>query len=157
MDATRRKREAKRDFLLALQANGGHVMEACKAAGVSRTTIGNYRDEDDVFAEMWASTQEANIERLEMEVDRRAVDGIEREVRYKGEVVGVERQFSDILLMFRLKALRPEKYRDGPGVKGKAGDLSDAELDDVLKRYLARRTASGGKLPDEALITEEVQ
>ena len=42
---------------------------------------------------------------------RRAFEGVERPVYYKGEQVGTWRFYSDALAMFLLKAHRPERYR----------------------------------------------
>lgn len=125
-------------FLRALLDNGGHVQKACKTAKTTRTSVGTWRDEDPEFASMWESIQEANIERLEEEVDRRAM-GYEEPLVYKGELTGeTVTRFSDNLLMFRLKALRPERYRDGPRA-ATGSELSNEELDAALQRMIARR------------------
>jgi len=48
---------------------------------------------------------------LEREIHRRAVEGIERKLHFRGQVFDTERQFSDNLLMFRAKRLDPA-YKD---------------------------------------------
>ena len=47
---------------------------------------------------------------------RRALEGGEEPVFYQGKIVGSVRKYSDTLLMFMLKARRPERYRDRVGV-----------------------------------------
>lgn len=137
----------KRMFLDELLENGGHVEKACRAAGVSRVTIGRYRDDDPEFAAAWENIQEYNVERLEAEVDRRAL-GWQEELVYQGEKTGQTiTRYSDTLLMFRLKALRPEKYRDGPGVKQGTG-LSEIELDEALTKMMARRARTAKTVAD---------
>ena len=42
---------------------------------------------------------------------RRAIDGVEEPVYYRGQKVGTKKWYSDTLLMFLLKKLRPE-YRE---------------------------------------------
>jgi hypothetical protein len=138
----------KRQFLKELERNGGHVAKAAKAAGVSHTTMYVYRDEDPEFAAKWEVIQDLNVERLEAEVDRRAFEGVERNKYYKGDVIGVEREFSDNLLMFRLKALRPEKYRDVGVGKNSAISLTDKELDDHLEKMIARRMGKVTETPN---------
>jgi hypothetical protein len=130
--------EAKVRFITELINNGGQVEKACKAAGVSRDFVGKHRDADSDFATAWESVQELNVERLETEADRRAL-GYPEPVFYQGKPTGHQvTRYSDNLLMFRLKALRPEKYRDGPGVK--PGDqLSEEELNAALTKMMARR------------------
>ena len=51
------------------------------------------------------------VEKLEAEVDRRAIEGIDHPVIYKGSITDTYKEYSDNLLMFRLKKLRPE-YRE---------------------------------------------
>lgn len=50
-------------------------------------------------------------ETLDVEIDRRAVDGIDKPVYYKGEKVDTVKEYSDNLLMFLRKKLDPS-YRD---------------------------------------------
>ena len=52
------------------------------------------------------------VESLEDEAHRRAVIGIPKDVYYRGEVVGSEREYSDTLLVTLLKANAPDKYRE---------------------------------------------
>ena len=142
----------KRLFLDELLRNGGHVEKACRAAGVTRWTIGSYRDDDPEFGAQWENIQEYNVERLESEVDRRAL-GWEEEIVFQGRKTGeTVTRYSDTLLMFRLKALRPERYREGPGVKQGSG-LSEAELDEALTKMMARR-ARTAKAAVESLDTD---
>lgn len=147
-------REAKKGlFLRALIDNGGHVQQACATAKITRTTAGNWRDADPEFAAMWESIQEANVEKLEAEVDRRAL-GYETITRDgNGQVVKAVTAYSDNLLMFRLKALRPEKYRDGPRAAAVGSDLSNEELDAALQRMIARRNKA---LKETPLDTESI-
>ena len=58
-----------------------------------------------------AAAEQVYVEKLEAEADRRGMEGIEKPIYYKGERVDAVREYSDNLLMFRTKKLRPE-YRD---------------------------------------------
>ena len=68
------------------------VSEAARAAGIGRRTAYSRRERDENFQTAWDETIEVAVERLEQEAVRRALDG------------------SDQLLMFLLRARRPEKY-----------------------------------------------
>lgn len=70
------------------------------------------RDEDPGFAAEWDSALDEAIDDAEGETYRRAVKGTLKPVFQKGEEVGKIREYSDTLLMFWLKAHRPEKYRE---------------------------------------------
>lgn len=107
-ELTAKKREA---FILAL-AKTGNVSAACKKAKISRQTVYVHKREDPAFAELWREAEDIYVEVLEAEADRRAKTGTLKPVFYKGEQVGQVREYSDTLLMFRLKALRPDKYRE---------------------------------------------
>lgn len=91
----RKKSDWKRHFLAAY-AQAGMVTEACKVAGVGRSTAYRERQADEDFALAWADVEERSTEELEAEATRRAKDG------------------SDVLLIFMLKSRRPEIYRDAP-------------------------------------------
>jgi len=75
------------------------------------------------------------MEALEDEAIRRGKDGIEEPVFYQGEVCGHVRKFSDVLLMFALKANRPEKFRDNASFN-LTGSLT---LEGMVKEIAERR------------------
>ena len=52
------------------------------------------------------------LEVMEVEARRRAVAGWDEPVFQSGEHVGDKRKFSDVLLIFMLKAADPDKYAD---------------------------------------------
>jgi hypothetical protein len=67
------------------------------------------------FAERWSEALDEAVERMEREAMRRGVEGYEQPVYYRGRRVGKIKRYSDTLLMFLLRANRPEKYRaDAP-------------------------------------------
>jgi len=103
-------------FLEAL-AELGVVSYACKAARVSRSTVYERREKDAVFRAAWDEAAEIAADMLEQEAHRRAVEGTARPVYQGGKLVGAERQYSDTLLMFLLKARRPEKFRERVDLK----------------------------------------
>ncbi|MHC5536960.1 hypothetical protein ACYOEI_01645 [Singulisphaera rosea] len=52
------------------------------------------------------------MDTLESEARRRALDGVEKPVFYRGQKCGAIREYSDALLMFLMKAARPERFRE---------------------------------------------
>ena len=72
-----------------------------------------WRGEDPEFEDQWDEAIEAAADVLEAEARRRAVDGIEvRHYDRDGKLVSTEHKYSDTLLIFLLKGVRPNKYRD---------------------------------------------
>jgi hypothetical protein len=108
---------ARRRFLDHL-ARTGNVSAAARAAGYSRHTLYAWRRQDAEFAETWNDAVIEAVDALEQEARRRAVEGIEQPLVHGGKFVRHEdgsiatiRQYSDRLLEFLLKALRPERFR----------------------------------------------
>jgi hypothetical protein len=106
-------------FLRAL-ALRGTVVAACAAAGIGRTHAYRMKEQDRAFSDAWAEAMQDHADLLEIEADRRAVEGVPRKkFTSRGEPVidpetkrqYIERDYSDQLLMFRLRGERPQKYR----------------------------------------------
>jgi hypothetical protein len=92
------------NLVLATLAAGATIEGACKVAGVSRRSAQRKRQTDPDFAEAWEEAMEAGTDALEDEAVRRAKDGYIKPVFHQGVKVGEVREYSDVLLMFMLKA-----------------------------------------------------
>lgn len=103
-------------FLAALDQTG-LVKEACAVAGIHRSTAYEERQRNEDFAIAWHDVEEETTERMEREAIRRAAEGVEKPVFQGGQHVGSIREYSDTLLIFMLKARRPEVYRDNVHVQ----------------------------------------
>lgn len=106
---TKRTPAREKQFLEAL-ARGLSVGGAAAEAGVCIQTPYRWREVDRDFAARWHAAYEAGTDRLEDEALRRAVEGFDQPVYYRGEKVGDIIKYSDGLLKFQLNARRPEKY-----------------------------------------------
>lgn len=155
----------KQERFLALLGEGYTVAAAAKTVCVSRSNVYKRREADETFAADWDAALEEGTEYLEQEARRRAVKGVKREKLhfYQGEVIKdpdtgkpykeVVTDYSDTLLIFLLKARKPEVYRDHATVKheGKVGvahsvDLSRVSDDDlaIIERILGATAEPGG-------------
>ena len=105
---------------LAAYAELGIVARACEAAGIARCTWYDWVNSDPEFAQAVREAEEAAIDSLEQEARRRAKAG------------------SDVLLMFCLKAKRPE-YRDRAQIDLTA--TTHHELSDIPDQELSARIA----------------
>jgi hypothetical protein len=127
---TTKKKERKVPmFLKELRVNGGFVGKACEAVAISRKSVYAWRETDLEFAAEWDRAVELATEDLEKEARRRAYDGVQEPVFYQGEICGHVQKFSDTLLMFTIKARKPE-YRDKIQIDVK-------QLDTDIERELA--------------------
>jgi len=94
-------------FIAALK-NSGNVRAACHAAKVDRKTSYNHKAAFPDFEEQWETAMEDAVDSLEAVAVTRA------------------RSSSDTLLIFLLKAHRPEKYRERLDVS--MSNKTEAEL-----------------------------
>lgn len=111
--ANRTSRTSEKDelFFQAL-ATGKTVSDACRKAGYARRSVYEWKADDEEFATRWREAEERALELMEKEADRRALKGVLKPIFQGGEKVGQVRVYSDTLLIFRLKAIAPEKYRE---------------------------------------------
>src|SRR5579863_6501592 len=83
-----------RQRFCSILADGGSVTSAAQAIDVSRAALYKARDADPEFAAAWDEAIESGTDALEDEAVRRAKNS------------------SDTLLIFLLKARRPERFKD---------------------------------------------
>jgi AcrR family transcriptional regulator len=101
------------DFLKAL-AKGGCVEDACRAVGVSTTTLYRHQQEDSNFLRQCLTAARMCAFPVELTAWERAVDGVDQEFACGGEV-HVRRRYSDGLLRLLLQGSNPKKYGARPG------------------------------------------
>jgi hypothetical protein len=118
-------------FLGAL-ATTASVTRAAKASGLHRNTWYRHRSQRPEFAAAWAEALERGTDALEDEAVRRAVEGVLKPVFHQGKRVGALRTYSDTLLMFLLKARRPDKF-------GERALAPSDDADDLIARLKAGR------------------
>jgi hypothetical protein len=88
------------------------MREAAAAIGIDLRTHRYWMQKDAVYVEAFQRAEAVVADRIEDEMFRRGVEGVERGVWYNGVQVGTERHYSDTLLIFAAKGAMPEKYRD---------------------------------------------
>ena len=110
---TKARRTWEKAFLCALEKTG-IVGWAAKAAGVGRRTVYDHRQADSDFAERWEEALDTAEDNLLGEVIRRAVEGEQVPVYYKGKVVGHTTRKSDTLLMFAVREMQRRRERVFP-------------------------------------------
>lgn len=116
-----RTQEKEREAFLSALREGASVSAAAKKAGVGRSTVYEWRNADDDFARAWDDAYETGTDAIEDEAKRRAVEGTDKPIFYKGAQVATVKEYSDTLLMQQLNARRPEKYRTNHKVEHTGG------------------------------------
>lgn len=98
--------------MLKYLAEGWSVRHACERSGCSAPTLANYRENDPEFDDACQEAIEMGTDALEDTALMRARFGVDKPVFYQGEQCGTIREYSDTLLIFLLKARRPEKFSE---------------------------------------------
>ncbi|MBT3932496.1 MAG: hypothetical protein HOL07_11125 [Rhodospirillaceae bacterium] len=132
---------AQRETFVRVLAETARVSDAAAESGVPLMRWYWLRDTDPVFAEAWHAAQEAGNDTVEDEAVRRAVAGHAEPVFYQGKQVGSVRKYSDSLLMFVLKARRPQRFRD-------RGDIEVASDLAALLREIGGEIGEAGREED---------
>jgi hypothetical protein len=116
----------KNAFLTALE-NTGTIRTAAKAANVHYTTVYREKKDDPDFAAAWENSIEVAADTLEDEARKRAFAG------------------SDVLLIFLLKGMRPEKFRESRST------IPPAELNKMIEVELKRLAAKNEEAVSETV------
>ena len=148
----------KQKAFLAAFRETGNVRLACKAAKVSRSRHYQWRKEDVEYHEAFDLAKEEAADVLEAEAYRRAVEGVEKQAGwYKGVAGGIVREYSDNLLMFLLKGIRPEKYRERQEVAVSGGILSTIDFAQLPDEMIERISNGEHPLAVLASAAEEIK
>lgn len=137
-EKSKSQQSRKRIFLSCLRITG-NVRSAATAAKIGRTTHYAWLKSDPDYAEAVQDAYDDAIDGLEAEAVKRAKDGVEELVLHQGKPVMIDdvnggqkplirKKYSDLLLIFMLKAARPQKYAHFSVVKG-TGEITHTHKD----------------------------
>ncbi len=137
----------KKGAFIAALSDCGNVTRSAEIVGISRMTAYNWRIADEKFKKAWEKAEEIAAGLLEEEAWRRAKEGVDKPVYQSGMLVGYVREYGDTLLIFLLKGLKPERYREkfshelgGPG----GGPIKIDDARSEISRRIAELAARAG-------------
>ena len=120
---------------LAKMRNSGNIRASCEAAHISRATAYRWRSQWSTFAAEWDEAKDDAVDWLDLEAWKRATQGA-----------------SDRLLMFLLKAHKPEVYSPVQSVKHSGtGEGGEIEIKQVALTDAERQAALQAMLGDGRL------
>lgn len=141
--------QRKKDLFLDRFREFASISRAAKAAKVERNEHYRWLKSDPKYAAAFDEAQDVAAQALEDEAIRRGKDGVDEPVYQGGQKVGTIRRYSDTLLIFLLKGMRPAKYRDKfIEVPAKAGDGKTPG--DIV--WVAGSDESSTAKPDQARV-----
>ena len=104
-----------------------NVTLAYRRASIARRTAYDWWEADAGFPRKWDDAIDEWVDQVEAELHKRAFEGMERPVYYKGEQVSTWLSFSGASAIFLLKAHRLKRYRGTAGSGAVAKALSPEE------------------------------
>ena len=125
----------------------GAITKAAAASGCSVHSHENWVKGDAWgYQKRYADAQQVCLDKKALEADRRALEGVDHPVVYQGKITATHKDYSDNLLMFRMKKLDPS-YRDNYSLV--------LEVPDELLAYMQKRQAEDQKaLPEAGKVIE---
>ena len=98
-------------FLAAYRTTAS-VTRAAATAGIGRNDHYRWLRDDNEYVAAFEASKEEAIQVLEDEAVRRAYEGVDEPQFWQGQICGTVKRYSDTMLIFLLKGLRPQKYRE---------------------------------------------
>ncbi len=138
----------KLDSFIEWLARTGSVTAAAEAAGLTRTQLYERRQTHKLFARAWNRALSLGVDGLHDKAMHRAMEGEERPIVRKGELVATERRFDSRLVQFLLKAHKPEFAGGAPTASGSEQETMAKRLKAAAKRLEAHRARQAGKKKD---------
>ncbi len=102
-------REKQRDFIERLAASAS-VSDAARYVGMSRQSARDLYNRSAPFRAAWNEALRASISVLAETAFDRAVNGVQEQVWYKGQMIGFREKYNDRLLMFLLRVRDPMNF-----------------------------------------------
>lgn len=139
-DLTNRRQRA---FLAGFIVGKG-LKRAAELSGLSRWCHYEWMRVDALYRERFKLARQILVDDAEGEAYRRAVHGVDQPIVFRGKITGAAKSRSDALLVFVLKAMRPEIYRDGAEPEP---DLNAPPLKITIEKHEqagAEQPAAGG-------------
>jgi hypothetical protein len=128
----------KLDAFIEWLARSGSVTVAAEQAGLARTMLYERRRTHKLFARAWKRALQLGVDGLHDKAMHRAMEGEERSIVRKGELVGTERRFDRGLVQFLLKAHKPEFSGSAPAEESEQVAMAK-RLKAAAKRLEAHR------------------
>jgi hypothetical protein len=129
----------KKAYTLAL-AQVGTKVQAARIAGVHPCTpYSSQWSNDHPLQAAVKAAEEAAADLIEAEAYRRGVHGVQEPIGwYRGRPGGYVTKYSDVLSIFLLKGLRPDRYKERVEMRGALANLDLNMLPDEAIERIAR-------------------
>lgn len=145
-------RPKRRVFLKAL-TKAGCILDACRAAGVSSTTVYELQAKDPEFLRHCTLAIDMASVPVELTAWERGVTGVEEDVIRGGQVIGTRLKRSDSVLRLLLQGANPAKYGPRPGFSRK--QLTKLERERIAQQVRADVAAKRMSFEEACMLLDE--
>lgn len=136
-------KERKNQFLRSFVKTGS-LSRSAKEVGINVRSHYYWLENDPKYVKRYKAAEIQVVDILVQEARRRAVFGTKKPVFYKGVQCGNIREFSDVLLIFLLKAYDPERFRDPVKPQETDGELTSAIVQRLATVVAEAKTGTAG-------------
>ena len=119
---------AKQAAFLAAYSKTGVVTVAAEMAGFHRRNHPFWPHNDKVYPALFNEAHAMACDAIEAEMRRRAIEGVDRPVFYKGQECGTVREYSDMLLAMLANGAMPEKYKQKTKIEAEVTSRKSREV-----------------------------
>jgi hypothetical protein len=102
--------EQQQEIFLSTYRKTGALQKSCSAAGITKRSLeaftNSIKGED--FADAFQNALEEWQETIEAEISRRAIEGVDKGVYFKGVLMDTEKEYSDSLLIKMAESTIPK-------------------------------------------------
>lgn len=132
-------------FFKALKKTGC-IKDACRAAGISKTTVDRWRDKDETFDDKVEATLALASVTLDTIAWKRATEGCEEKVYRDGRLVFTRVKPSDSILRLLMQGADPARY-GRTGRQRKPSKHLEKKLRKQIEREIRAENSEGAKAP----------
>ena len=137
-------------FFKALKKTGC-IRDACRAAGISKTTVDRWRDKDETFDDKMEATLALASVTLDTIAWKRATEGAEEKIYRDGRLVFTRVKPSDSILRLLMQGADPERY-------GRTGQQRkpSKHLEKKLRKQIEREIRASESEEARAFLIEKL-
>ena len=134
--------EKRQALFLKMFSKCNSIVQACKAADISSTTVYKELKKQGGFALQFEAANDLVLDNLEAEAYRRGVTGVKKAIYFQGRLVGHELVYSDKMLEMLLRG-RSDKYSNKTSVEVSGKVDHNIDVTDIRSKILEKALSRG--------------
>ena len=141
----------KQAAFFAAYSKTGVVTLAAEMAEIDRRSHSFWLHNDKDYPALFQEAHAAACDTIEAEMRRRAIDGVDKPVFYKGQPCGTVKEYSDTLLAMLANGAMPEKYKQKTKIEAEVTSRSREAVREGLRKLTEGELAEYERLLIKAM------